>query len=76
MTDTSITTPIVSTSTLTLDAWNHEIEIAGGPCMPAAKLERMLDMAPQTFRESSIYHYWRGIADAHQVHLHFGGVAA
>lgn len=76
MTDTSITTPITSTSTATLDAWIHEIEIAGGPCMPAKELEQMLDTAPPDVKKSPEYQYWRGVLDAHQIHLFWGGVAA
>lgn len=75
MTYKSITTSANHSSTITLEAWINEIEIAGGPCMPANELERMLDTAPPVIRESSAYNYWRGIADAHQVHLYFGGVA-
>lgn len=74
MTETSIITPENRPSTL--DAWIHEIEIAGGPFMSAKKLEQMLDTAPPGIKQSAQYLYWRGVADAHQIHLYFGGVAA
>jgi hypothetical protein len=54
----------------------HEIEIAGGQCASAHKLEHMLDIAPPVVKESAQYQYWRGVADAHQIHLYFDGVAA
>jgi len=74
MTETFITTSENPPSTL--DAWIYEIEIAGGPCMSAKALEQMLDAAPPIIKQSAEYRYWRGVADAHQIHLYFGGVAA
>ncbi len=76
MTDKSITTPANPTSTLTLDEWIYEIEVAGGPCMPARQLEAMLKTAPPSIKKTAQFQYWQGVLDTHQVHLFFGGVAA
>lgn len=76
MTDTPFSTPPVTPSTIILDAWLNEIEVAGGPTMPAHQLEAFLDNAPIAVKESAVYQYWRGVADAHEIHLNFGGVAA
>lgn len=75
MTYRSITTHKNHPSPLTLSAWLHEIEVAGGPCMPAHKLEQMLKTAPPMAKQSAEYQYWRGVLDAHQIHLCYGGVA-
>ncbi|MCP3966519.1 MAG: hypothetical protein GY718_09225 [Lentisphaerae bacterium] len=53
-----------------------EIEMICGPCAPLHKSKHMLDSAPGAVKESASYQYWKGVADAHQVHLYFGGVEA
>ena len=76
MTTTSITTPTSNPSTLTLDDWLHEIEVAGAQTMPTHQLEDLLAIAPLAVIETRDYAYWKGVLDAHQIHLHWGGVAA
>ncbi len=76
MTNTSNTTPVNPTSTLPLDEWLHEIEVAGGQCMPAHQLETMLKTASPAVKRTPQFQYWQGVLDTHHIHLHFGGVAA
>ncbi|MCP3965827.1 MAG: hypothetical protein GY718_05655 [Lentisphaerae bacterium] len=76
MTKSSFSTFVEISEPSELENFIHEIEIVGGPCAPLHKLKHMLDTAPQIVKESASYQYWKGVADAHQVHLYFGGVEA
>ncbi len=53
--------------------WYSQIEDAG-PAQPLARLDALIEAAPESVMQTDYYHYLRGLADGRRLHEHWGGV--